>query len=705
MLNPIIKQAVEFTEVYKEHKDSPIAIREAMCLKVQYPDLMPLPCKNDMYAGRRAVKRLTYMGSVMWMGLPNYTPGNPALGKQGGYCFDFSALYTMDLSNEERKILEDLTMFWKTETTMSKTHAKSELKDGNGFLFANDLDTLISGGLPGILNDIKKLPENDFRKGLLIAYDVLIDLCKYYIKYAEENGHPDMAKNISAIIERAPETLAEALQLILIFELFTHEHHYEIHQLDVALGDIYVKEIDEGKLTEEEAIKQIRAFYEMINQNGEVTVCRLILGGKVRRNAVNADRFIKTALKAEQLHKQVTPQVSLRIFEGMDSEILKLAYDTIAETCSFPLLCNDDAIIPGVAEAYGISIEEANNYYPLGCGEIILAPYSPGILVMGWNVPKTVDAGIRAFVSENPDNSLTYDDLYTAVIKQIASDADAKVKYHKQVVDTQNENCTFLPGSFRVKDCLAKGKPLLNGGAKYSGAVIMGHGFTNAADALTAIKHTVYDSKALSLNELFDALDADFMGYEELQKQLISLPKYGNDNNETDIITSGLWRDISVETKKAGEKYGFDFFTVSSVNPGGYHEGAAMGATADGRKSKMPFAIGNAPTAGADKSGITALMNSVLKTYPANGGTMTNFKLSRSFMVDERAKFDALFAAYWADGGMQATITIVNKGDLEAALKEPEKFPNLLVRLGGWTARFVDLEPHIQKEILTRTLY
>jgi len=705
MIRDCIKQAINFTEVYKKYENSPIPIREAMCLKEQYPLLMTLPYDGDLYAGRRPSRRITYMGSVTWFGLPHYTTDNPVGGKQGGYCFDFSASDTMDFNEEEKEIFTELATFWKNETTMSKIHAETPIKDGAGFLFANDLDKLVSQGLPGIIKDINAMPDSDFKTGLQAVYNVMIDLFRYYIKNAEENGKAETAKNISAIIERAPETVAEALQLILLFELFTHEHHYELHQLDVALGDIYVAEIDNGMINEEQATEQIKEFYKIINESGEVTVCRLVLGGKDRRNEENANRFIKAALKAEQLHKQVTPQVSLRIYAGMDAELLNLAYDTIAETCSFPLISNDDAIIPGVAEAYSITLEEANDYYPLGCGEMILAPHSPGILVMGWGIPKTVDAGVRVFHKTNGNDIKTFEELYSTVVTQIKNDADEKVHYHRILVDTQNKNCAFLPGCFRVNDCLKNGKPLLNGGARYCGAVIMGHGFTNAADGLYAIKKVVYEDRTYKLSDVIDALDADFVGYEDIQKCLIDVPKYGNDDVDADMLTAKLWHDISVETRKAGKYYGFDFFTVSSVNPGGYHEGLAMGATADGRKGKLPFAIGNAPTAGADKNGLTALMNSVLKTHPANGGTMTNFKLSRSFIVDERDKFDALFAAYWADGGLQATITVVNKGDLEAALKAPEKYPNLLVRLGGWTARFVDLDATVQKEILTRTLY
>jgi len=260
-------------------------------------------------------------------------------------------------------------------------------------------------------------------------------------------------------------------------------------------------------------------------------------------------------------------------------------------------------------------------------------------------------------------------------------------------------------GSLLMENCIESGKPIMSGGARYNGACIMGHGFSNAGDALTAIKTLVYDQKKHTIDEIITALDANFEGFESLQKDLLSAPKYGNDNEEVDNTVMHFWRYITEASRKAGKENGLDFLTVSSVNPGGYHIGYAMGATADGRNSRQPYAIGNAPNAGSDKNGITALMNSVLRTDPVNGGSITNFKISRDFFAKERVKFESLFGAYWADGGLQANITILNKGDLEAAMKEPEKYPHLLVRLGGWTARFIDLDSFTQHEILRRTLY
>jgi pyruvate-formate lyase len=233
----------------------------------------------------------------------------------------------------------------------------------------------------------------------------------------------------------------------------------------------------------------------------------------------------------------------------------------------------------------------------------------------------------------------------------------------------------------------------------------MGHGFTNAADSLTAIRKLVYREKRLTLAQVVAALDADFEGHEATHKLLISAPKFGNDEDEADLMLAQMWRDMNTAVREAGTRAGLDFLTVSSVNPGGYWMGQSCGATADGRHKGQSFAIGHAPTAGLDKSGLTALFNSVAKVDADNGGATTNFKLSPDWFKGPKSQAETMFKVYFARGGQEATITVVNRGDLEAALKEPEKYPHVLVRLGGWSARFIDLEKAVQLEILQRTQY
>jgi len=699
----MVTQAVEITETYKKYKDAPIAIREAMCNKVQYPGLLPGPSEGDIFAGRCRQRRIVHVGTFSFFGMPNYTPDDPerigTAGKNGGYCFDFSALYTMPLTVEEKVIVKELDAFWRSESNQAIVRANTDIEFDTGFSGATDLDMVVKRGLPGIIEDVNVMPDGDFRDGLLLILESVMDVCRFYLKSAQENGQEDIVAIISGIMNHAPASVAEALQLILIFELLFHERHYEVYQLDVALGDIYAKEIDEGTITQEQGIALIRAFYEMINENGDVTVCRLVMGGKGRRNAKNADRFIEAALIATQLHQRVTPQVTLRIYGDMNPDILTLAYDTVRETGTFPLIYNDDAILEGVAKAFGVSLKEAEGYYPVGCGEFILAPHGPALLITNWNIPKTVDEAMRSCEAK------TFEELYETFLAHVDKHAARLANYVKLVIETHNKKNAFLMASLLINDCIARNKPLLDGGARYIGVSVMGHGYTNSADGLIAIKKLVYEDKKYTLAQMLTALDANFAGYEEMHKEILALPKYGNDDVEVDMMVKKIWQDVGNAARKAGLACGLDFHTLASANPSGHFMGKAMCATPDGRLKGAAYAICNAPTSGNDKNGLTALMNSVIRGTPENGGATTNFKITKELITKERGKFEALFAAYWAGGGQQASFAILNKGDLEAARKEPEKYPNLMVRLGGWTARFVELEPFIQEEILARTLH
>jgi pyruvate-formate lyase len=383
----------------------------------------------------------------------------------------------------------------------------------------------------------------------------------------------------------------------------------------------------------------------------------------------------------------------------MDQDILSLTYDTIAATGTLPLIYNDDIIIPGVAEGFEVPAEVAEKYYPVGCGEFVIAYDSPALLITNWNVPKTFNEALRE------SNAETYDELYNTFTEHIKRHAMKLAKYNKLVVDTHNENNAFLVISMVINDCIRNNKPLLNGGARYLGSSIMGHGYTNTADSLMALRKVVFEEKKYTLNQIIKAMDANFEGYGDIHKALKDAPKYGNDNEEVDMILSKLWRELHMEAQKAGKECGFDFLAMASANPSGHFMGKQTGATPDGRLQGAPFAICNAPTAGYDKNGLTAMLNSIMRTDPCNGGATTNIKITRKLITEERGKFEAIFAAFWAGGGQQASFSILNKGDLEAAMKEPEKYPHVMVRLGGWTARFIDLEPYIQNEILTRTLH
>ncbi|MDX2111055.1 MAG: pyruvate formate lyase family protein [Verrucomicrobiota bacterium] len=753
-LHPSVRQAIHFTETYQQHKGSAPAIREAACLRTQFPALLSPIEHGDLFAGGHIRDRITYIGSIWWAMMPS----KRGPGKQGGYCFDFAAATRFPRTPADKEAIAALESYWSTECTWSRISQTWDpdmhrfLRDdsqiaggGSGFVVPLELDRLLQLGIPGILAAIRERlhlaqqagekEESDFLIGLNTAMEVLVDCCRHYAAQAstlaadpstdstERANLTRMSTCLSALETRPPQSLYEAIQLWWLYSVLACGLHIEGWRIDGALGDFYAADIDSGRLTEDEAIELICGLWKMFLKHSDPAVSRVLVGGRGRRNEPAADRFALGAMEATRRLHQVIPQLTLRFYSGQNPRLLSKAYDVLGEGCTFPMLYNDDINIPGVARALNVSEKLAERYYPLGCGEYLIGGATPSLLSVGWSVPKSLEAALfggtdsqgREMGPANDTAFGSFDDLWQAFHQQLGHAADYGSRVHAKNLALAPGDCSFLLGSLFLDDCLQRGRGILDGGARHKGGCIMGHGFSNTADALVAIKHLVFNEAAsptpkqgkggITMTELREALKQNFSGYEDLRRRLLSMPKFGNDHEEVDAMLVRLWQEISALTAAAGTRVGLDFLTVSSVNPGGYYMGVFCGASPDGRLAGEPFAIGNAPTAGADTHGLTALLNSVAKVDPANGGATTNIKLAKNLFSANRVKLEALFTAYWKRGGMQATVTVVNQAELEDAVIHPERYPHLLVRLGGWSARFIDLSKEIQQEILRRTLH
>jgi pyruvate-formate lyase len=219
----------------------------------------------------------------------------------------------------------------------------------------------------------------------------------------------------------------------------------------------------------------------------------------------------------------------------------------------------------------------------------------------------------------------------------------------------------------------------------------------------------VFADCKLTLPQLVAALDSDFATPDgaDLRQRLLSVPKYGNDDDAADKMAARVHEHVCTCTRAQATRVGLDSYLVVIINNWANTVlGRTTAASADGRRAGEPLANGNNPTSGADRSGVTAFLNSLVKLDPAlHAGAVQNMKFSRSLFSRDRANLEALLGAYWAGGGTQAMITVVSPADLEAAIREPGKWAHLMVRVGGFSARFVDLPQGAQEEILRRTCH
>jgi pyruvate-formate lyase len=301
----------------------------------------------------------------------------------------------------------------------------------------------------------------------------------------------------------------------------------------------------------------------------------------------------------------------------------------------------------------------------------------------------------------------TFDDLFTAFKKQLTYFIEVLAEQEKLEYEVTGQTAPFLLLSMLYDDCLARGKGMFDGGIRYQGGSLETYGNVNAADSLTAIKAAVFEKKLIPADRLVEALDHNFARYEREHRILLDQPKYGNDDPAADSTMVELHEFLCNTIRDQARRTNLDWYlNVIINNSQNTTLGRWVGASADGRKAGGAMANANTPSGGSDRKGITALINSIVKPSPSiHAGSVQNLRFGSDFVGEDRPKFEALLRTYFKKSGSQVMITVINRGDLKRALVEPDKYKNLIVRVGGFSARYVELCKDVQLEILSRTTY
>ena len=730
-----------FTQTYQNNRDAHVAMREVECIKVR-PTVFTEIEDNDLFAGR-----IRY--GLFSFGCENITGG------AGGYGFTNSNYSNAENTIEQlpsevpdegtRQKIIDSIRYWQQESVSLKCNDElpEELKEiftkngeiAHGFsrlagVFI-DFEKLMQIGLNGLLSQardgLQRGEGTEFFTALISALEYFKEVILEYADHAKEKALTAPSPNrkeqlltvehsLRHIAVDKPQTLHQAMQLVWLYSLMAGVANFG--RMDVYLGDFYVSDIDKNVISEEQALKLLQSLWQMIADRVYLANDRIVVGGRGRRNIENADRFALAAMEATRTVIELTPNLTLRFYEGMNPALMAKALDVIGEGRVHPMLYNDDINVDAVHTAFGIPIEHAEQYMPLGCGEYIIdhkSLSSPNCLLI---LPKVLEVllhnGIDPLTGNDLgnrtgdiDNFKTFDDLWAAYAREIEFYTDILAKRHVYEYETERKRTAFLYVSALFDNCMERGRSVVDGGALYRGGELESFGIVNTGDSLAVIKKLVYEQKVFTLKELVKILDADFVGYEKERQMILDVPKYGNDDDETDSMVVKVSEHLCKSTIEAGKRAGLHHFLVVNINNRGHvDKGKSVAASADGRKSGQPLANGNTPTAGNDKSGITAFFNSIIKVDPTmHAGYVHNMKFTKQMFGKDRPKLELLLDTYFAGGGQQAMITVVDRGDLENAMKEPEKYSNLIVRVGGFCARFVELDREMQLDILSRTLY
>lgn len=737
---------IAFTQAYRaalKRYTHPAEIELAM-LRAQYPAIMHPIEDNDVLAGRVEFGLVGY-------GIQGQTGGT-------GYYIDeprvVQALEFAEGNAKYREDLHDMLTFWKARNTYNKVlretpaelraaipteqwktepvAASPIIRMAGAYI---DFDKLVRVGVPGLRAELTALLDTAPAAGrdevllrcALGALDVLCGMLRFYETQAREKAADaptparrkemeDLAAALHELPERAPTSLLAAMQLCWLYGVMCPL--VEFGRMDEYLGDLYCHDIDNGVITEAQALKMAQTYFYLIDALDDETDGRVIVGGYGRRNPENADRYCLVACEACRTVKEILPQFTLRFNKETPKAVWDAAMRCIGEGRTFPLLYNDEVLVPGVMKAFGVDRARAETYMPLGCGEIEFDHYSFGspngsvgtlkILELavrggydpiagGYLAPKTIPLAECKSYEQFLENYKTLLHYFIA----------AQAHYEKYLYESIGQLHPFLMVSMLYDGCMESGKALLNGGCQYLAGTMELYGNVNAANSLAVIKKLVFEEKTVSAQELVQAMDDNFVGHERLRRMLLDVPKYGNDIAYVDDIMVELHDWLCETTAAQADKAGLkSYLCVNINNAQNTTLGRWVGATPDGRKAGTPMANANNPAPGTDKNGLTAMLNSILKLRHDNhAGMVQNMRFTRETWYNPDGKARALVDDYFARGGAHAMITVVGREDLAKAMEHPEDYHDLIVRIGGLSARFVALKKDVQQEIYNRVSY
>lgn len=722
-----------YTKAYQDSEGEDKATREINCLKVIYPTMFRSIEDTDLIAGRLDFLPIGF-GSVT------------SVGGVGHYCvFHKLRAFKELLSTEEEKARVDkLYDFWQDHDTKA-LYCQDILNETTTGRFIDckypfmatarlsgmmlDYQKLMKLGINGLIKLLDKQEHNAFIDASIEAMKLLkkvIERQKQLVINAMSKTNSVNRKaelslmydGLDYIKENKPKTFHQALQLFWIYALCAGVINYG--RMDIVLGPYLKDDIDHNRITEDDAYRYLKSLWLMIENRRTTVNGRIIVGGVGRENVEACDMFARICLKVCKDTRYVEPQFTLRLCNDTPEDIKDMAYECIASGATYPTLYNDEVNVPAVEYAMRVDRKIAEQYIPFGCGEFVIQGKSVGTPNTLLNLTKILQLALNegydpmdniykaGHVRVKPLNEFnTFDDFYNQYKELLDYYFELSVEAQLHSYEVMNEEVSFLFTSILMDDCIGRGKALLDGGVEILGGTNETYGNINSSDALYTIKTLVYDQKKYTLEQLNEAALNDFVGFEQIHKDILDLPKYGNDDYVCDELANDLYEYVAKGIRQKGidNKMGY-YLIVISNNQTNTDWGHQTAASLDGRKSGVYMNPANNPQGGAAKSGPTAVLNSLAKFKAKyHGGSVQNIKFTPRMMHEDKEKVKMLFKTYFKKGGCQLMVTVVDHGVLEDAQKHPENYPDLIVRVAGYSAVFVNLTPDIQAELLSRALY
>ena len=623
---------------------------------------------------------------------------------------------------------------------------------------------LLSKGYIGLRRDIEaelaKLDRKNpgdlskiyYYQASLITLDAAEIYCKRYAALAREQAEtadPERAKELLTIADTCewisvnpPRTFREAIQLFLLGTciIVTEANGQSISygRFDQFMYPFYEHDLEGGIATKAEMQELIEACFiklsgmqkfrdrnavRQASGRGLGGDC-LTVGGVDRsgKDATNDLTFL--VLEARNHTRLISPWMAVRLHKNTPYELKLVTANSIRMGTGEPKIFNDEVAIPaGLGKGY--SLEDARDYTVVGCVEIDDAGYEYGchdasyfnvsrVLELAINDGKWLEDGVQMGIHTGYLKDMkSFDEVLEAFDKQMEYLTGLMISSINTIEQVHKEFKPLPYLSLLIDDCIANGRDVTAGGAKYNHSGPQALALGTAADSLSTIKQLIFDEKKITAEELIDALKKNWEGYEPLYRLVNSdkVHHYGNDDDYADELAKFVFDTYCKYVEHRPNVRGGDFAPGVYSVAGNVPHGMVQWASADGRQAHEPVSdcIGAVHThvASHDIKGPTAMLNSVAKLdhERAGNGTLLNWKFNPSSVQGEAGlnNFIALLDMIIDKKLMHSQFNVITREQLLAAQEDPEKYKHLLIRVAGYSAYFVDLGKALQRDIIERT--
>lgn len=597
------------------------------------------------------------------------------------------------------------------------------------------------------MNDPEASDKMEELKAMDICCDAVIILGERYHEMAVEKAAAEtdpkrkaeleqIAKNLEVVPAHKPQTFWQAIQLYWFTHLaVTTELNpwdaFSPGRLDQHLNPYYEADVEAGILDDEHALELLECLWvKFYNQPAPVKVgitlkesatytdfANINTGGVTPegKNGVNNVSYLILDCMDEM--KLVQPNSNVTISKKTPQKFLKRACEISRKGWGQPAFYNTEAQITELINA-GKSLEDARRGGSSGCVETGAWGNEAYILTGYMNIPKifqlTLFNGFDEYSGKQLGLQLGYakdfknfDELWTAFKKQLKHFVDIKIRGNNVIERLYAEEMPAPCLSVVTNDCISTAKDYNAGGARYNTNYIQGVGIGTVTDCVASVKYNVFDEKNFTMEELIDAMEHDFEGYDYIYSLVHDkTPKYGNDDDYADDLMReifNLYHDTIVgRPNMKGGKYGIDMLPTTCH----VYFGDVILATPNGRKAHKPVSEGISPEKSADTNGPTAVIKSCAKMdHLATAGTLLNQKFTPNVVAGEAGlnNMASLVRSYFAMDGHHIQFNVVDRQTLIEAQKHPEDHKDLIVRVAGYSDFFRNLDKPLQDEIIERT--